>query len=214
MKKFNIYQITTLLLAAAFIALAYSKVGTKNETSMNTKSAVLENIHSRKSVRKYMEGKSVSKEDLLTLVKAGMAAPSAKNIQPWEFIIISDRAVMSSLAEQLPYAKMLTQAPAAIVPCGNMDFAPTDTKLPLLWYLDCAMASQNILLAAEAMGLGAVYTAAYPYEDRMNAVSSALSLSKNIIPLCVIPVGYPVGDEKPKDKWKEEKVRWEKWSVN
>ncbi len=207
MKKVNIYQITTLLLALAFIALAYSKVGTKTEASMDKKSVVLENIHSRKSVRKYTE-QAVSREDLLTLVKAGMAAPSAKNVQPWEFVIVSDRAVMDALAAQLPYAKMLKQAPAAIVPCGNMDFTPADTKLPLLWYLDCAMASQNILLAAEAMGLGAVYTAAYPYEDRVNAVSSALALPQNIIPLCVIPVGYPAGDDKPKDKWKEEKVRW------
>ncbi|MDR2937853.1 MAG: nitroreductase family protein [Prevotellaceae bacterium] len=210
MKKINIYQITTLLLAVAFIALSYSRVGTKTEAKMDTKAAVLENIHSRKSVRKYTE-KSVSREDLLTLVKAGMAAPSAKNVQPWEFIIVSEKAALNAMAAQLPYAKMLEQAPAAIVPCGNLDFAPTDTKLPFLWYLDCAMASQNILLAAEAMGLGAVYTAAYPYEDRMSAVTSALSLPQNIVPLCVIPVGYPAGNEQPKDKWKEEKVRWEKW---
>ncbi len=210
MKRFNIYQITTLLLAIAFIALAYSKSGSKNEIKMDTKAAVLENIHHRKSVRKYTEN-PVSKEDLLTLVKAGMAAPSAKNIQPWEFIIVSNRAAMDSLAEHLPYAKMLKEAPAAIVPCGNMSYAPADGRHPLLWYLDCAMAAQNILLAAEAMGLGAVYTAAYPYEDRMAAVATALSLPQNVLPLCVIPVGYPAGENQPKDKWKEEKVRWEKW---
>jgi nitroreductase len=210
MKKVSIYQITTLLLALAFIALAYSKTGTKNEADMDKKSVALENMHRRKSVRKYTE-QAVSREDLLTLVKAGMAAPSAKNVQPWEFIIVSSRAALDALAAQLPYAKMLAQAPAAIVPCGNMDLAPADPQLPLLWYLDCAMASQNILLAAEAMGLGAVYTAAYPYEDRMSAVSRALGLPQSIVPLCVIPVGYPAGDEKPKDKWREEKVRWEKW---
>ena len=174
---------------------------------MTTKTIVLENIHSRKSVRKYTQ-QPVSKDDLLTLVKAGMAAPSAKNVQPWEFIIVADCAVIQPLADQLPYAKMLAHAPAAIVVCGNLNLAAADSNLPLLWYLDCAMAAQNILLAAEAMGLGAVYTAAYPYEDRVRAVSQALELPQNIVPLCVIPVGYPAGNEQAKDKWKEERVKW------
>jgi nitroreductase len=207
MKKTNIYQITTLALGAAFIILAYTKTSSDTmETSK--KDAVIENIHSRKSVRKYVAGKPVGKDDLLALVKAGMAAPTAKNMQPWAFVVLSERSTLDKLADGLIYAKMLKAAPAAIVVCGNLDKDANGKT----WLLDCSAATQNILLAAEAMGLGAVWTAAYPYEDRMTAVVTALGLPPNIVPLCVIPVGYPDGTEKPKDKWKEENLKWEKWS--
>ncbi len=208
MKRINIYQVTTLLLALAFIALAYSKVGSNNETAMDKKTAVLETIHNRKSVRRYTE-RPVSKEDLMTLVKAGMAAPSAKNVQSWAFVIVTNRTALDAIAEQLPFAKMLKQASSAIVVCGDM--TKVDDPAKSLWYQDCSAAAENILLAAEAMDLGAVWTAAYPYEDRMKVVREALSLPETTIPLNVIPVGYPAGEDKPRDKWKEENVRWEKW---
>ncbi|MGL5959419.1 MAG: nitroreductase family protein [Bacteroidales bacterium] len=189
-------------------SMLLSSCNTQNSTAMSTKDAVLQNIHNRKSVRRYID-KTVSKEDLLTLLKAGMAAPSAKNVQPWLFVVLSDKAIMKQLAEQLPYAKMLTTSSAAIVVCGDMSKVQEPEKS--LWYQDCSAAAQNILLAAEAMGLGAVWTAAYPYPDRMEMVRTALNMPMSCIPLCVIPVGYADGSEKPKDKWKEENVRWGKW---
>ncbi|MDR1225894.1 MAG: nitroreductase family protein [Prevotellaceae bacterium] len=208
MKPINLYRIVTAVLAGMLVVTLYTKNSSNNMSNISQKDAVLENIHSRKSVRKYAE-KPVSKEDLLTLVQAGMASPSSKNVQPWSFIIVTEKSVMDIMAEQLPYAKMLKTAPAAIVVCGDM--SKVDDPAKSLWYLDCAMASQNILLAAEAMGLGAVYTAAYPYEDRVKAVSISLSLPATVIPLCVIPIGYGDGSEKPKDKWKPENIKWEKW---
>jgi nitroreductase len=208
MKKINIYQIATLALGVALIILAFTKTSSdKKAMETSKKEAVIENIHTRKSVRKYVADRSVSKDDLLTLVKAGMAAPSSKNGQPWAFVAISERRTLDKLADGLTYAKMLNAAPSAIVVCGRSDKDASGK----IWPQDCSAAAQNILLAAEAMGLGAVWTAAYPYEDRVAAVVEALELPPHIIPLCVIPVGYPNGTETPKDKWKEENLKWEKW---
>ena len=77
--------------------------------------------------------------------------------------------------------------------------------------LDCSTAAQNILLAAESMGLGAVWTAAYPYPERMQVVRDALQLPEHIIPLTVIPLGYPTGQEKPKNKFNEQQIHYNKW---
>ncbi len=173
-----------------------------NEKKIQTQDAI-ENIMSRKSVRKYLP-KPVEKEKVQTLLKAGMAAPSGKDVRPWEFVVVTDRAALDSMAAALPYAKMLTHAPMAIVVCG-------DTTKSSYWYLDCSAATQNILLAAEALELGAVWTAAYPYDDRMAVVSRYTALPEHIKPLCVIPVGYPAMPHSPKDKWDESKVHENKF---
>ncbi|GAF05889.1 nitroreductase family protein [Saccharicrinis fermentans] len=172
-------------------------------------SNTLEIIHKRKSVRNYTD-KEVSKTQLETLVKAGMAAPTAVNKQPWAFIVVNDRAALDELGDHLPYAKMAKKASAAIVVCGDLTKALEGWEQEF-WIQDCSAASQNILLAAEALGLGAVWTAAYPAKDRMATVRRVLGLPKHIIPLNVIPIGYPKGIEKPKDKWRPENLHWGKW---
>lgn len=163
----------------------------------------IENIMSRKSVRKYLP-KPVEEEKVQILLKAGMAAPSGKDVRPWEFVVVTERSLLDTLAEALPYAKMLRQAPLAIVVCG-------DTAKSSYWYLDCSAAAENILLAAEALKLGAVWTAAYPYDDRMAVVKKETGLPENILPLCVIPVGYPAIPHSPKDKYDETKIHKNKW---
>lgn len=168
---------------------------------------ILEVIHQRKSVRHFTD-QSVSKEQIETLLRAGMAAPTAVNRQPWMFYVIRQREVLDTLSQQLPYAKMLKQAPAAIVVCGDMEKAG-NLKDKGYWVQDCAAATQNILLAAESMGLGAVWTASYPYDDRTKAVIKALDLPQNHIPLNVIPIGYPTGEDQPKNKWKPENIIWQ-----
>jgi len=165
-------------------------------------------IHSRKSVRNFT-GQSVDKKMLEKIVRAGMAAPTAVNMQPWAFVIVIDRAALDSLASVLPYAKMLDKAGAAIVVCaipakaygGSKEFA----------VIDSTCASENILLAAEALGLGALWTAVYPDEGRMDAVREKLGIPEDVIPLNVIPVGYPTGVDKPKDKYNSENIKWERW---
>jgi len=163
----------------------------------------LETVFNRKSVRNYTD-QPVSNEDLVLLVKAGMAAPSGMNRQPWEFLVVQDKVKMVKLSAELPYALMMKEAQALIVVIGNPEASA-------YWFLDCSAAAQNILLAAESIGLGAVWTAGYPYEERMDIIATAFSIPKPFRPLCVIPVGYPKGEQIVKNKWKEEKLHMNKW---
>lgn len=166
----------------------------------------LKTIFSRKSVRN-MAGGPIERHTLELLIRAGMAAPSAKNTQPWEFIAITDRKTLDALADGLPYAKMLKQAGGAIIVCGDM----TNEGGLVHWAEDCAAATQNILLAAESLGLGAVWTAAFPDEARIATVRANTSIPDHIVPLCVIPIGTPIGTDLPKDKYKPERIHWERW---
>ncbi|BAX81074.1 flavin reductase [Labilibaculum antarcticum] len=175
--------------------------------SQRYENETLEVIHNRKSVRHFTD-QPVSKEQIETLLRAGMAAPTAVNRQPWAFYVVTERETLDTLSQQLPYAKMLSQVQAAIVVCGDMEKAG-NLKDEGYWVQDCAAATENILLAAESIGLGAVWTASYPYDDRTKAVIKALNLPEKYIPLNVIPIGYPTGEDVPKDKWKAENVIWQ-----
>ena len=215
-KEINYSLVLNVLLVVAvffFIYLNFIQPKNTNETNGGNETIIqnnaLEIIHNRKSVRHYTD-QEVTKEQLEVLVKAGMAAPSARNLQVWEFIVVQDKEVLKALASDLPYAKMLESAQAAIIVCGDIDKAITDVD-SAYWVQDCSAATQNILLAAESEGLGAVWTSAYPYQEIMQVVVENLDLPDNIIPLNVIPIGYPTGEDKPKDKWKPEKLHWNKW---
>lgn len=170
------------------------------KTSLNEQQ-ILQAIFNRKSVRHYKDNK-VEKDKLETVVRAAMAAPSAMNRQPWHFIIIDDPEKAKSLCNALPYAKY--NSPAAIVVCGNMNLDTNGT----FWIQDCSAATQNLLLAAEALGLGAVWTAVAPDEGRTNIVREQLNLPEHLMPLNVICIGYPTGEDKPKDKWDPSKINW------
>lgn len=165
-------------------------------------------ISQRKSVR-HFAAREVSDGQIEVLLRAAMAAPSAKNKQTWEFIVINERGLLDLMAERLPYAKMLLQAPAAIVVCG--DVSKNTDESALNWVADCSAAAENLLLAAESLGLGAVWTAAFPYAGRIAAVREVISMPEHIAPLCVIPVGYPAKDEPVKDKWRPEKIHYNQW---
>ena len=186
-----------MMVLAAMISCSSSKECKEGAVTGNP---TLDNIFARKRVRTYLD-KGIEKEKIDLMLRAGMAGPSGKDTRPWEFIVVSDRAILDSMAAALPYAKMLTQARNAIIVCG-------DSTRSFYWYLDCSAAAQNILLAAESMGLGAVWTAAYPYEDRMQVVRKYTALPKNILPLCVIPFGYPATKEQPKQKYDEKKIHY------
>jgi len=166
-------------------------------------------LHARKSVR-HFTGKAVTREQLEVLLKAGMAAPSGRNEQPWVFIAITERTVLDQLADDLPTAGMLHQAGCAVVVCADISLPIPEGKVRL-WTQDCSAATENILLAAEAMNLGAVWTAVHPYPDRQNPVRKILQLPETIVPFSVIPVGYPTGEDQPKNKYDIRKIHWEKW---
>jgi nitroreductase len=165
-------------------------------------------ISSRKSVRNFT-GAAVSKDDLDKVLRAGMSAPTARNMQPWSFVVVTERGKLDTLAAGLPYAKMLSKAGAAIIVCTEPDKATGQSKDFAI--IDASLAGENILLAVEALGLGAVWTAVYPDADRMKHVRTVLNIPLEVIPLNVIPIGVPTGEDKPKDKYRKEKIHWEKW---
>lgn len=202
MRNKNILIVSMLI---AGLLMSYSDSFAEKEKKMSDAITV---IHNRKSVRNFT-GQAVSMDLLDKIVRAGMAAPSAVNMQPWSFVVVTYRQTLDLLNDGLPYAKMLGKAGAAIIVCAIPEKAYDGLKEFAV--IDSTLAGENILLAAEALGLGAVWTAAYPYEDRMNVVRKVLGIPGNIIPLNVIPIGYPVGTDKPKNKYTPENVHWQKW---
>lgn len=188
------------LLAAGCLSACGAEGG---KTASEETNPTLETIFARHSVRDYQQ-RAVEPEKIDLLLRAAMSAPSGMDRRPWEFVVVTGRATLDSLAAALPYAKMLTAAPCAVVVCG----APERQSY---WYLDCSAAAQNVLLAAQSLGLGAVWTAAYPYEERMSAVRNRIGLPDGILPLCVIPVGYPASDGSPKQKYDPARIHYDKW---
>ncbi len=178
-------------------------------TPDNTAGIVVENIMTRTSIRQFT-GQPVGKDTLETLVKAGMAAPTAVNAQPWAFVVVTDRAVLDSLDAVHPYSH-LKKAGAAIVVCGDMEKA-LEGDNRAYWIQDCSAATENILLAAHAYDLGAVWCGVYPNPERIPGVKQVLGLPDSIIPLNIVTIGHPENpDHQPKDKWDPERVRFNHW---
>lgn len=196
-----------ILAAATLMVSCSSKEGlsTSVQSTQSARDIAIENIMSRTSVRSYTP-EPISQGLIDTMLRAAMAAPTGRNLQPWAFVVINDRDAMTSLSESLPYAKMLGESPLAIVVCANTLKAAEDSEGHNLWEMDCSAATQNILLAANALGLGAVWTAGWPYLERVEAISEVLNLPDNLIPLSLVPIGYPDEPLNPKDKWKPENV--------
>lgn len=163
-------------------------------------------IHTRRSIRKYLD-KPVSGEMLETILKAGMAAPSAGNQQPWHFLVITDRARLDAIPAFHPYSKMVLQAPAAILVCGD----PEGKKWPTFWDQDVSAATQNMLLAARGLGLGTVWVGIYPEKERVEGFRKLFALPKHIIPFALVPVGWPDGEFDTVNRYRPELVRREVW---
>lgn len=176
---------------------------------MMEKNQIFENIMSRTSVRSYTE-KPVEQEKVEMMLRAGMAAPSACNKQPWHFVVINDREILDQIPQFSPYAGMVKQAPLAIVVCGCLDKTLEDTEQEF-WIQDCSAATENILLMAHGLGLGGVWTALYPLKERYEGMQQLLHLPKTMIPLNTLIIGYPKNQAEAKDKWKEENISYNKW---
>jgi nitroreductase len=175
-------------------------------------SAAIENIMTRTSIRQYDADRTISADTIEVLLKAAMAAPTAVNRQPWAFVVVDDRATMDSLKSVCPNARMLDSASLAIVTCGDMDLALEGPGRDF-WIQDLSAATENLLLAAHAMGLGAVWTGVYPDSTRVAGVARVLGLPESIVPLAVVPLGYPAENPEPKDKWDATKVHHNKWTA-
>ena len=200
-----------IALVAALVRLVYgARVEETQPAATELREQVYQNILSRKSVRSYT-AESVSREQLDTLLRAAMAAPTGKDMRPWKFVVIDEPEVIASLAEALPRAQMLQEAQAVIAVCGDQTVLDKEGRPSTNWTFDCSAATENLLLMAEAMDLGAVWVGVYPYEDRVPAVQEALGLPEYILPLNLIPIGHPKGDPQPKDKYNPDNIHFNGW---
>lgn len=199
---------TTVLLA---LGSCSTQPGEQQETAAKTADngqAAIENIMTRTSIRKYKD-QPVEQEKIDIMLKAAMAAPTAVNLQPWHFIVIDDKNTLKLLSGQQP-----NNAPLMIAVCGdtNKTTMPDGKgKLPDFWVQDVSAATENLLLAAHAQGLGAVWTGVYPVMERVAEVANVLNCPENIIPLAVVRIGYPDESPEPKDKFKQENISYNKF---
>ena len=170
---------------------------------------VINTIMTRVSVREFT-GEKISAAQIDTLLRAAMAAPSAINKQPWAFIVITDEALIAQLGEALPYSRCSNRPACAFIPCGDLSKA-IEGEMGAFWINDVSAATENLLLAAHAMGLGAVWTGLHPDMNRAAMVQQLLGLPEHIIPLCVVPVGIPAENPAVKDKYKAENIHYNGW---
>lgn len=202
------------LFSMAIIAALASSCGESKVEKEGTASgcsateAVIENIMTRTSIRQFTE-QPVAKDTLDLLVKAGMAAPSAMNAQPWAFVVITDKEVLDSLNAVKPWFNLKT-ATAAIAVCGDLSKTKEGPGQEY-WVQDCSAVTENILLAAHAYGLGAVWCGVYPISETVEGVTRVLGLPENIIPLNIVTLGYPAENPEPKNKFNAENIHYQKW---
>lgn len=166
----------------------------------------IDNILSRRSIRKYTK-KSIPEETIKFLLEAGVSAPSAGNQQSWQFVIITDRAVLYSASEFLPNGKFLKHADKAILVCGDL----SQEKHKGYWMLDCSAVTQNILLAAHAKGLGACWLGVYPRDERVENLKKLFKTPEHIIPFSVISLGYPDEESSKVDRYDDSRVHKNTW---
>ncbi len=166
----------------------------------------LKAILTRRSIRKFT-GEIIKDEDLQLILKAGFAAPSAHNRQPWEFVVLKDKNNIEAFAKEHPYAKMLPQAGCGIIVCGNIDVQKEEGFL----VEDCSAAIQNMLIAIHALGLGAVWCGIHPKTKLTKMTKKLLNLPDSIIPVGLIAVGYKNEIKEPKDDFDEKKIHYNKW---
>lgn len=194
-----------LILFVASVAMLLSCTNSKNPTAMDS---VFNNILTRVSVRDFT-GDKISQAQIDTLLRAAMAAPSAMNHQPWAFIVVTEDSLLAQLGETFPYSRCANHPACAIIPCGDLSKA-IEGDGQAFWINDVSAATQNILLAAHAMGLGAVWTGLHP-TDRYMQAQQLLGLPEHIIPLCIIPIGVPNEQPEIKDKYNTDNIHYNQW---
>lgn len=168
------------------------------------KEGLIKTIFSRRSIRKYTPD-PVSEEDIKTLLEAAMAAPSASNRKPWHLVVVTERETLDKLADSHRYGKMLHDAPLCVAVCGD-----TSTS-ERFWVQDCSAAAENLLLAATALGLGAVWLGVHPSEERVSDVREILGIPEGVTPLNLVSIGHPAEEKEPRTQYDEDRVHREKW---
>lgn len=163
-------------------------------------------ILSRRSIREYTD-QSVSDETIKELLEAAMSAPSAGNEQPWHFVVIRERQILDEIPKYHQYSHMLRNAPVAIMVCGDKRLQ----KYEGYWVQDCSAATENILIAAKANDLGAVWLGVYPIADRVIALRKLLGIPEEVTPFSLISIGYPA-EEKPRSgRYDASRIHHDRW---
>ena len=165
---------------------------------------MLDTLFARRSIRKYT-AEPVSEEQVRTILEAAMAAPSGSNLQPWHFVVVRDRAMLRHLADTHQWAKMAADAALVIVVCGDAELSSRH------WVEDCSAATENLLLAVTALGLGAVWVALYPSDERQECVREMLDIPSKMGVLCLVPIGHPAEEKPPRTQYDEARVHSERW---
>lgn len=173
---------------------------------MNT----IETILKRRSIRRYKDT-LVERVEVESLLKAAMAAPTAANCQPWEFIVVDDAEKLVKVREKCIFARYI--APLAIVVCGNMKLALKGPDHEL-WILDCSAAIENILIAATSFGLGSVWIGIYPVESRIRTIKQIFNIPEYVTPLSLVYIGYPAVEKEPRTRYNEKRIYWQEYDPN
>ncbi len=214
---------TILILASA--AMLFAACCSENQpadsaaTQAATTEAVMNNILNRKSVRSYT-GDTIPAAVIENLLRAAMAAPSGMDIRPWQFVVLTDKSQYETIFEGNHNMQKFMESGAIIVICADTTVTrptredpdgPAVTSPNPMWRDDIGAVTENLLLAVEAYGLGACWTACYPFPNNMAPVHKALGLPDNVVPYAVVPIGYPKGETQPKDKWDTARIHYGRW---
>jgi len=167
---------------------------------------LFEAIRTRRSIRRFSD-KPVPPEHIEKILDAAMMAPSAGNGQPWQFVVVTDRALLEKIPQIQPNGEMSREAAAGILICGDTSLE----KYPGNWVADCAAATQNILLAVHALGLGGVWTGVYPGGERCQAFRDFFGLPQHVIPLAFVPIGYPAESKEHENRYQSARVHRDRW---
>lgn len=167
----------------------------------------LQAIHTRRSIRQYQD-RPVPEELVRQVLAAAMSAPSARNARPWRFVVISDRELLSEVPKINPNAPMAEQAAVAVLVCGDLSLE----KSAGYWVVDCAAAAENMLLAAHALGLGAVWTGVYPRQQRIEGLRRLLALPEGVVPHSLILLGYAAEHPPAEDRYRPDRVHHNRWA--
>ncbi|MDD2422024.1 MAG: nitroreductase family protein [Heliobacteriaceae bacterium] len=163
-------------------------------------------ILSRRSIRKYTD-EPVADGVVRELLKAAMSAPSAGNQQPWYFVVINQREILDAVSEFHPHSLMLRQAPVAILVCADLQLETHQGY----WVQDCSAATQNILLAVQAKGLGACWLGIYPQAERIAGMCRLVGLPEHVIPLALVAIGHPAVTKPPANRFNADRIRYNHW---
>ena len=166
----------------------------------------MEAVMKRRSIRKYT-AQPVPDQVVEQLLRAAMAAPSAGNQQPWHFVVVRDRSALESVAKNLTYGTMAREAQLAVLICGDLG----EERHPGFWVQDCSAATQNLLIAAHALGLGAVWLGIYPREERVALLRSLCGVPDSVVPFALVAVGYPAEQPGPADRFQQARIHLNTW---